>query len=237
MLNKLISKAEKDDRALVSEMVCLNTESRWEKLLIPAFVFFFQKLYPFPAVNDPKNPIAGAAGGSVLVKTEPFKKAGGFAAIRNELIDDCAAAELVKQSGHAIWLGLGTDSFSIRPYPGLKDVWRMVARTAYHQLGYSPWMLSGAVLGMTFTYLVPPVMVLTYPLHHNYLTAFAGIAAWLLMAGVYAPTLAFYRRNLLAGLLLPFTALLYTAMTVSSAVNHWRGKGGQWKERIHQAGR
>ncbi len=203
----------------------------WERLLIPAFVFFFQKLYPFPRVNDPRRKLAAAAGGCVLLRRRALDRVGGIAAIKGALIDDCALARVIKPGG-AIWLGLTTMTRSHRPYAALGDIWNMVVRSAYTQLHHSPWLLTGTVAGMVVIYLAPPAaLIWGVVAGHGGLTAL-GAAAWLLMAGAYGPTLALYHRPRIAAVLLPIAGFLYTLMTVDSAIRHWRGRGGEWKGRV-----
>ncbi len=229
-LRRLVGKSETDRLDLVSLMVRLRTETAWEKLLIPAFVFFFQKLYPFPRVNDDASRTAAAAGGCVLVRRAALVRIGGLAAIRNELIDDCALAREVKRVG-GIWLGLADGSRSIRPYDGLSDIWSMVARTAFHQLGYSAAVLAGTVAGMLALYAAPPLAVVLWPLHGIDGAFVLGALAWLAMARCYRPTSGLYGRAWWEAALLPLAALFYTAMTVDSARRHWLGRGGIWKAR------
>jgi hopene-associated glycosyltransferase HpnB len=229
-LKRLVYKAETDGRHLVSLMVKLRCESFWERLLIPAFVFFFQKLYPFPAVNDPNSRIAAAAGGCMLVRRETLEAAGGIDAIRSAVIDDCALARLIKKRG-SIWLGLATRTRSLRAYDGLVEIWDMVARTAYVQLRHSPLALVGTLAGMAVIYLVPPLAFAVGTALRQGPLASAGMIAWLLMALAYAPTLALYGRSVAWALVLPVSAGLYTLMTLSSAMRHWRGRGAGWKGR------
>ena len=223
-LRRLVAKAEEGGLDLVSLMVRLRCESFWERLLIPAFVFFFQKLYPFRSVNDPRKATAAAAGGCMLVRWRALERCGGVAAIRHRIIDDCALAAALKPGG-AIWLGLGEDIHSLRPYRRLGDVWSMVARSAYEQLGRSPLLLAGTVAGMAVIYLVPLVALVAGEI--------MGLAAWLLMAIAYWPTLRLYRQPAWKCLLLPLAALLYTLMTVDSARWHYLGRGGAWKGRSY----
>ena len=231
-LRALVQKAEAGGLALVSLMALLRFQGAWERLLLPAFVFFFQKLYPFPWVNDPRRRMAAAAGGCMLVRRRALEAAGGVAAIRGEIIDDCALARAIKRHG-PIWLGLTRAVRSLRPYGGLRGIWAMVARTAYAQLGYAPAMLGAAVLGMSILYLVPPLALLSYPLHGDGAAALCGLAAWLGMGWAYYPTLRLYRQSPAMGLTLPLAGLLYTAMTLDAARRHRRGEGGAWKGRTH----
>ncbi|MBW4643664.1 MAG: glycosyltransferase [Goleter apudmare HA4340-LM2] len=231
-LRRLVAKAVQEDLDLVSVMVRLRCESLWEKLLIPAFVFFFQKLYPFRWVNNPKKATAAAAGGSILIRRETLEQIGGIAVIRQALIDDCALANAVKKKGR-IWLGLSVLTRSLRPYPSLETVWQMVARTAYTQLYYSPLLLAGTLLGMTLIYLVPPVGAMIGLLIGNGAVTLTSLLAWLLMTWAYLPTIRFYKCSPWLAFCLPAIAFLYTLMTLDSAIRHWQGRGGAWKGRVY----
>lgn len=231
-LARLVTKAEAERRDLVSLMVQLSAEGPWAKLAIPAFVFFFRKLYPFAWSNDPTARTAAAAGGCVLVRREVLAVAGGFEAIRDCLIDDCALAGAIKRAGSGrIWLGMADGSRSLRPYRRLGEVWHMVARTAYAQLGNTPLMLLGTVAGMLTLYAAPPLAALTWPWHGDPLAGGLGLAAWLGSAVSFTPTLRVYGMPVLAAAALPLAALAYTLMTVDSARRHHLGRGGQWKGR------
>ena len=232
VLRRLVSMAESHKLDLVSTMVLLNCRGFWERLLIPAFVFFFQKLYPFPWVNDARHAMAAAAGGSMLIRRDALTRIGGIGAIRNELIDDCALARAVKQDG-AIWLGLTDVSRSLREYDTLGEIWSMVTRTAFHQLCYSGLMLIGTLLSMGLIYLMPAIVILTWPLHDGFLALAFALAAFLSMMAAYAPVLRLYGHDAARGILLPAAALCYTAMTIDSARRHWLGRGGSWKSRTH----
>ncbi len=231
-LGRLVQKSEGEQLVLCSLMVKLRCISAWERLLIPAFIFFFQKLYPFPKVNDAASAVAGAAGGCVLVRREALDAIGGVAAIRGALIDDCALAQRLKEQG-PIWLGLAGRTRSLRAYHGLDEIWHMVARTAYVQLNHSPLMLLGTVIGMALLYVMPPVAALGGAAMADWPAALLGLAGWLGMAGLYQPTLVLYRRPRWAGLLLPLSAFLYTLMTIDSARRHYAGRGGEWKGRSY----
>ncbi len=226
-VRRLVEGALVRGTVLTSLMVKLRCESFAERLLVPAFVFFFDMLYPFAWVNDPRRRTAAAAGGCMLVCRAALAAAGGIKEIRGALIDDCALAALLKRQG-PIWLGLTTRVASLRPYPKVADIRRMVARSAYAELRYSPLRLAGALLGMALTYVAPP-----------FLTLFAsgaprllGALAWLAMAAAFMPMLRLYRRSPLWGLALPLIAAFYTAFTLDSAIQHWRGRGGAWKGRF-----
>ena len=229
-LRRLAAKAVGEKLDMVSLMVLLRCRSGWERLLIPAFVFFFQKLYPFPLVNDPSRREAAAAGGCMLVGRTALERSGGIEAIRGRLIDDCALAEIVKKKG-PIWLGLTERTRSLRAYENLDDIWNMVARTAFAQLGYSYALLGGTVAVMAVLYLAPPLAALSGLAEGNSGKLAAGLAGWLLMGKAYGPTLALYRQPAWRACLLPLAAGLFTLMTVDSAWRHAQGRGGVWKGR------
>jgi hopene-associated glycosyltransferase HpnB len=229
---RLVAKAEDGGLDLVSLMVRLHCRGWVERLLVPAFVFFFQKLYPFPRVNDPRDRTAGAAGGCMLVRQTALARAGGIAVIRGALIDDGALAARIKANGK-IWLGLADRSASLRPYESLGEFWGMVARSAYTQLRYSPARLTAAVLGMSLLYLAPPVLAVASAWAERWPAAALAAGAWAAMYLAYAPTWRDYRPGLFWLACLPVAALLYTAMTVDSARRHWRGRGGAWKGRTY----
>lgn len=225
-LRKLVLRAEDRHLVLVSLMAKLHCESLAEKLLIPAFVFFFSMLFPFAWSNDPARKTAAAAGGCMLVRREALLRGGGLETIARAIIDDCALAEVMKGQG-PIWLGLTRRAVSIRPYDGMAGIGRMVARSAYAQLGYSPLFLFGTVLGMLIVYAAPPVLTISSAGTARNL----GAAAWLLMAIAYLPMLRYYRLSPIWGPLLPLTGACYTVFTMNSAIQHWRGRGGMWKGR------
>ncbi len=225
-LRGLVARAERRRLVLTSLMVRLTCETWPERLLIPAFVLFFQMLYPFAWVNRPGGKTAAAAGGCMLVRREALERAGGIAAIRGEIIDDCALARRLKAEG-PIWLGLGTRTGSLRPYRSVAEVGRMISRSAYAQLGYSPLVLAATVLAMVLVYVSPPLLL---AFGHGP-ARWAAAAACALMAIAFQPTLMMYRRSPLWGLALPLIAALYAGFTVQSAVEVWRGRGGMWKGR------
>lgn len=226
-LRELVSRIEAEKLDMASLMVLLRCHSFAERMLIPAFVFFFAMLYPFRWSNDRRKSIAAAAGGCILIRRTAYERAGGYEAIRNELIDDCALAREVKKGG-PIWLGLTQQTRSLRAYPRVGDIWRMVARTAYTQLQYSPLLLAGTVLGMAVTYVAPPVLAV---FGWGLAALVAGIA-WVAMAVAFLPMLRFYGRSWVWAPLLPVIAGVYLLATVDSARRHWRGKGGEWKGRV-----
>lgn len=235
VLRRLDGRMRDGDRVMASVMARLDTGGRWARLLIPAFIYFFQKLYPFPRVNDPRDPMAGAAGGCVLARREALEAAGLPHAIRGEIIDDCALGRALKRQG-PVWLGTSADVVSLRPAAGLGDIWHMVTRTAFEQLHHSALLLAGTVVGMALLYLLPPLALIAGVAAGDMLTAGVGAAAWALMVLTMAPTLRLYRLGIWRGLLLPVAGVLYTLMTLDSARRHWRGQGGAWKGRV-QGGR
>lgn len=233
-LRQLVCHAETNHLAMVSLMVKLRCKSLWEKLLIPAFIFFFEKLYPFRWVNNPKRKTAAAAGGCILVRRDALAAIGGIGCIRDALIDDCSLAAAMKNQGYPIWLGLSSTTLSLRAYDSLETIWTMVARTAYTQLHYSPWLLAGTVLAMTLVYLVPPVVLgIGLLIQDETLMAVTGVT-WILMAYTYGPTLRLYNLHPGLGWVLPIVAFMYTVMTLDSARRHWYGQGGAWKGRVYQ---
>ncbi|MEM8837124.1 MAG: glycosyltransferase [Pseudomonadota bacterium] len=236
VLQRLVYEAYQNDRALVSIMAKLDARGFWGGLLIPAFIFFFQKLYPFPSTNDSKRKVAGAAGGCMLVERMRLREIGGVESVRNTLIDDCSLAERLKLGGRerrAIFLGFDEGVQSLRDNRALQTIWKMVSRTAFTQLGFSTLALIGTVFGMFLIYLVGPLAFFTLPLHGSGLAFTLGSWAWFAAIVAYAPTLRLYRKPLYWALLLPLSGVLYTAMTISSAVAYWRGKGGLWKGRTY----
>jgi hopene-associated glycosyltransferase HpnB len=237
-LKELVTKAEKENLALTSLMVLLRCDSFWEKFLIPAFVFFFQKLYPFPWVNNPQNKMAAAAGGCILIRRDRLEEIGSIPSLREALIDDCTLAQKIKglstsDNPTTIWLGLTEKTKSLRPYDSLDTIWTMIARTAYTQLNYSPFLLLGTVLGMSLVYLAAPVILLLGLYLESGNLIIMSSLTWLLMAIAYLPTLRLYKLSPLWSLSLPLIALFYNLMTIDSALRHWRGQGGGWKGRVY----
>lgn len=235
-LEKLVHKAEHDKRVLVSVMAHLDARGLWGALLMPAFIFFFQKLYPFASTNNAKSSAAGAAGGCMLINRAVLEEIGGVESIQGSLIDDCSLAHALKDpkgAKRSIFLGFDDGVVSLRDNRALNTIWKMVARTAFTQLGFSKLALIGALVGMVLTYLIAPIAFFTLPLHGSILACTLGLVAWFLAMAAYRPTLARYKKNRLWALLLPLSAMIYMAMTFSSAFNHWRGKGGAWKGRTY----
>lgn len=247
----LVRAAEADDRGLVSQMALLRAATFWERLLVPAFVYFFAQLYPFQRVNKPGARTAAAAGGCMLVRRDALEAAGGLDRIRGARIDDVALGRLLKSPPDPVrcWLGLTTSVVSCRPYPRLAGLWDMIARSAYTQLRYSPAALAGTLAGLLWLYALPPAAALGGlawlamkgegevggGAAAAWLAA-AGLAGWAIMAVSYVPILRLYRLSPLRAPCLPLIAMLYAAMTTDSARRYHLGRGGQWKGRTIPAG-
>jgi hopene-associated glycosyltransferase HpnB len=227
VLTRLVAIARAKNSVLTSLMVKLRCESAAERWLAPAFVFFFQMLYPFAWVNDPRRRTAAAAGGCMLVRREALHAAGGLEAVRSALIDDCALGALMKGQG-SIWLGLTESVDSLRAYPTFADFHRMVARCAFAELRYSPLRLVGAIGGMALVYVAPPL----FAIFARGGPQVAGAVAWAMMVLALAPTLRLYRGPLVGGLALPAVAAAFVGFTCDSALQYWRARGGYWKGRI-----
>jgi hopene-associated glycosyltransferase HpnB len=230
-LRRLVSRAQADSLDLTSLMVLLRAENFAERLLIPAFLYFFLMLYPPKWIADRNSRTAGAAGGCILLRQAALKRAGGLAAIRDEIIDDCALARAVKRSGGTIWMGLTRASQSLRSYEHFSHIRDMIARTAFTQLRYSPILLAGTLVAMILTFVLP--LALTFSANIR-VWPFA-LAAWCLMTASFLPTVTFYRLRAIWAPLLPLAALFYTYATCLSAARCWLGRGGQWKGRSQAA--
>ena len=231
ILRRLVSRAQHDGLDLTSLMVLLESRTFAERLLIPAFLYFFLMLYPPNWIANPRAKTAGAAGGCVLLRREALERIGGLAAIRSEIIDDCSLARAVKQSGGKIWMGLTRASCSLRRYSGFAEIRNMIARTAFTQLHYSALQLAGTLLGLTITFLLPVALTLA-PRAGVW---FPALLAWCLMTASFLPTITFYRLSPLWSPLLPLAALFYTYATLLSAIRYWQGRGAQWKGRSQAA--
>ena len=229
MVAALLGKAKQDNRQMVSIMASLRMDSLWERLLMPAFIYFFKLIYPFRWVNSKHPLIAAAAGGCILLETRLIAEMGGFAAIRGAIIDDCTLAKQVKSRGHRIWLGQSHAVVSSRRYEGLKPIWDMVARCAFTQLCYSAWLLGLLSLLLVSLYLVPVI---------GMVWGEGPVQVWSLAASItmmvtYWPTLRYYGLNGAWGLTLPLIGVLYLGMAWSSAWRYWRGVRSQWKNRVY----
>jgi len=232
-LGRLVARAEKERLDLVSLMVRLQAKTFPEKLLIPPFLYFFLKLYPPKWTASAKSRTAGAAGGCVLLRGSALARIGGIAAIRQEVIDDCALARAVKRSGGRLWMGLTRKSVSLRSYDTFAEIRDLIARTAYTQLDYSALLLLATVVGMLLTYALPVALAF----HTQPLVWRVSLAAWALMTVTYLPTVRFYELSPLWAPLLPIAAAFYSYATVLSAVRYRFGRGGQWKGRAQAAAR
>ncbi|HVY13449.1 MAG TPA: glycosyltransferase [Alphaproteobacteria bacterium] len=226
-LRELVARCETGKLTLASFMVKLNCQSWAEKFLIPAFVSLFLFYYPYKYVRDPKSSVAAAAGGAMLLRREALENAGGIPSIRSALIDDCALARIMKKQG-PIWLGLTDNTFSVRPYPRLKSIWKMIARSAYAQLLYSPLLLLAASSAMALCFFVP-VWGLLFGIGF---TKVMGLMCWIIMAILYYPMVKFYRVHPAWALSMPAIATVYLLATLDSARRHWIGRGGEWKGRV-----
>ena len=225
---ELVRVAESLGCDLASYMVKLRCETAAEKFLMPAFVFFFLMLYPPRWIAARRKKTAGAAGGCILIRPEALKRIGGLSAIRNEVIDDCALGRAVKRSGGRIWMGLTPHTESMRGYGTAAEIGRMISRTAFNQLHHSAVMLVLTLLALSVTFLLPVGLLFSRSL----IPAALGIIAWFLMAAAYRPMVRFYQLSPWRSFGLPLVALFYAAATLHSALQYWRGKGGEWKGRI-----
>ena len=238
-LRRLVAAADGDDRALLSQMALLRAETAWERVIVPAFVYFFAQLYPFRRVNNPASRTAAGAGGCMLIRKAALDKAGGLEPIRGALIDDVALATLLKRDGSRCWLGLTTDISSARPYPRLASLCHMVARSAYTHLRYSPLVLAGTLAGLLLLYAAPPAGAIAWLAAAAAgargasitVAGLAGLAGWALMTVSYLPMLRLYRLSPLRAPSLPLIAVLYAAMTADSARRHYSGRAVSWRGR------
>jgi hopene-associated glycosyltransferase HpnB len=244
-LRRLVAAAEGADLDLVSQMALLRTATGWERVVVPAFVYFFAQLYPFRRVNVPGSRTAAAAGGCMLVRRGALEKSGGLAPISGALIDDVAIGRMIKRQRGRCWLGLSRQLVSVRPYPRLASLWQMVARSAYTQLNYSPALLAATIIGLLFLYVLPPAGTVTgfavllagrasQDVGPAALAGGAGLAGWALMSLSYLPMLRLYRLSPLRAPGLPLIALLYAGMTADSARRHYSGRGAEWRGRTNQ---
>jgi hopene-associated glycosyltransferase HpnB len=232
VLSRLLATASKEGRDLVSVMARLRCHTAWERLLVPAFTYFFAALYPFASVRDDASRRAGAAGGCMLVRREVLERIGGMAAIRDAVIDDVSFGRACKGAGARLWLGYHPGVTSVRGYETLGSIWDMVARSAYTQLGYSPLALVGCVLGLTLLFLVPPVALLfgSAPVRVLGAVAYGG------MVRTVAPMVRYLGAGFLWAFRLPLAAAFYAGMTISSAWRHHAGAGAVWKGRAYRGG-
>jgi hopene-associated glycosyltransferase HpnB len=232
-LSRLVAAAEATKRDLVSLMARLRVVTGWERLVVPAFVYFFATLYPFRRVSRDRSRIAAAAGGCVLVRRGALEEAGGIESISGAVIDDVSLAKAVKRAGGSVWLGFADEVASVRPYSHLSDLWDMVARSAYTQLRHSPVALAGTVAGLAVVYLGPFTALLGGAIGGDTAVVAAGAVAWAVMTATYLPMVRYYGLHPLMALTLPLAAVLYLGMTIDSALRHRRGTGAAWKGRTY----
>jgi len=230
ILAALLNKIESENLQLVSLMAFLKMESFWEKSLMPAFIYFFKLLYPFSISNSKSKLISAAAGGCILIETETLNRIGGFAILKDALIDDCTLAKCVKENHGRTWIGLTHSAVSIRHYGNLATIWEMVGRTAYTQLQYSISLLIICTILLISAFLLPSIILF---IGDAIAVSIAAIALFLMVIS-YLPTLRYYRLNLFWALGLPMVATLFLCMTWSSAFRHWQGTGAIWKGRSYQ---
>jgi len=231
IISALLEQRRTKELQMVSLMATLETHGFWEKLLLPAFVYFFKLLYPFHLSNSSFRWVAAGAGGCVLIETMILREIGAFDSLKDELIDDCALAAKVKAAGHRIWTGLSRSVVSHRRYNGLGKIWEMVARTAYTQLHYSPFLLVGCVAALSWAFWLP-VLGLVAGTPAAQIASLTALAA---MIATYLPTLRFYRLSPLWALMLPVTGTLYLAMTINSAWRYYRGVRSTWRGRVYSS--
>ena len=229
VLGRLVEKKQQENLNFVSLMARPSLDRFWERMLMPAFVYFFKLLYPFALSNGANQRFAAAAGGCIVMDTEIISTIGGLQAIKTAIIDDCTLARKAKALGYRTWIGLTLSIQSQRPYPNLWEIWNMVARTAYTQLFYSPLLLGLCILTMGIMFVAP----LLVPLFWGSTAAGISLLALAIMACSYLPTLRFYHRNPVWALSLPFIALLFLAMTWTSAWRYWKGETSRWKDRVY----
>ncbi len=225
----LLSHLKANRLDLASLMANLHMESFWEKLLLPPFVYFFKLIYPFQLVGSPRSRVAAAAGGCALVRLDKLRSIGGFVTLKDAIIDDCSLARRVKESSGRIWIGLSNDAHALRPYGGLSSIWNMVARTAYTQLHYSYALLVGCTVLMTLSYLVPIIALFSDSTNAKLLGAIALTA----MFGSYLPTVRYYGLPIYWVVTLPTAAMMFLAMTWTSAIRFVRGERSRWKNRSY----
>ncbi len=224
--------AQIESRTMVSVMAHLRCISFWERILVPGFIYFFTLLYPFKSVSNSTSKVAGAAGGSILLRRDALERIGGIESYCDTLIDDCTLAKRIKSSGGSVWLGFSDLSKSLRQADTLAPLWRTVTRTAFTQLHYNPLLLLGTVSGLILIFLVAPALLISQCSTHHF-TALLAAVSWALMSITYTPTLKLYRQHVAMSFVLPVTAILYMFMTLDSAVAHWLRRGGDWKDRTY----
>lgn len=225
----LRAKALAEGRQMVSLMAQLRMTHLVERMLIPAFIYFFKLLYPFALSNAGSRWVAAAAGGCVLIDRAMLDRIGGFGALADAVIDDCTLARRVREAGGRTWVGVTYAATSLRGYDDFAGIHAMVARSAYSQLRYSPWLLAGCSALMALLFWVPPLGLV----FGSVPTRLLALAAWAAMAASYWPTLAYYRVSRAWALALPVIGSVYLVMTWSSALRYWRGIRTAWRGRAY----
>lgn len=231
MIAALKNKANDERLAMVSLLATLNTQRFWERMLVPAYVYFFKFMYPFALVNSVSSQTAAAAGGCILIRRKVLEEIGGFASLKSAIIDDCTLAKQVKTAGHRIWLGVSKSVISHREYANWADIWHLVARSAFAELKFSTLRLFLCTLAMLWLFICAPLAVLIY----SGMPAYIAAAGMLAMFMTYVPVLRFYKLRAGRALTLPLVALLYLAMTWHSAVRYWFGTRTVWKDRYYES--
>jgi hopene-associated glycosyltransferase HpnB len=229
VLARLLATADRWQRDFVSVMARLRCQTGVEKLLIPAFTYFFAGLYSFESIADDRSPAAGAAGGCMLVRAAVLQRAGGMAAIRDAVIDDVSLARACKQAGARLWLGYDQGVNSSRGYGTLGAIWDMVARSAYTQLRFNPVALVGCVVGLAWLFVLPVWAALTA----SGVMRLLGVLAYAGMIRTYLPMVGYLGCRPAWAFALPVAAALYAGMTLSSAWRHYAGAGAAWKGRAY----
>ena len=229
-LPALIKAKQAKGVAFFSLMVALDMRGFWQALLMPAFVYFFKLLYPFHLSNRRSRLIAAGAGGCILTERQILLSIGGFAAIKDAIIDDCSLARAVKNNGGRTWIGLSHSARSLRPYTGLSEVWQMVSRSAFTQLRHSILLLLFCTAIFALACGIPPLILIAVPVVAAKLIAATALT---FMVISYFPTLSYYRMSGFLAFAMPLIGMLYLAMTWSSAFDYWRGRRSLWKGRVY----
>ncbi len=234
VIKGLKKRLEYENYSFISLMAKPALAHFWEKVLMPSFIYFFKLLYPFKLANSDSKLVAAAAGGCIMAETKVFDEIGGFGSIKDALIDDCTLAQSVKDSGFRTWLGLTRSVKSIRPYSGLPEIWNMVARTAYNQLGYSITLLIVCTVLMVIAFLIPPAGLAAAMLAMNETYFQVSMVTIGLMLLTYFPVIRFYRISPFYTLFLPLSGFMFLMMTWTSAVRYWQGEQIRWRGRIEK---
>ena len=230
ILAALLSKQRKEEIDFLSIMATPSLNGFWERLLMPAYVFFFKLLYPFALSNHSAMPVAAGAGGCVLLETSLIGRIGGLGCIKNAIIDDCALARAVKRAKARTWIGLSQGVHSVRPYGGFGAIWNMVARTAFTQLRYSIILLALCSMLMVLAFISP--LITLFSQHPT--ARLVSLSATMMMVIAYIPILRYYRLSPVWAMFTPVIGLLYLSMTWASAIRFWKGIRSEWKGRAYE---